>query len=162
MFSEKQKNGFTILELLVVVAIIAILAAITMVAVSNSRNKTKVAQIQSYMDQFGKQAYVLGNGENYTSGYFWGQCPSSTASAGGTILQNQALVDLINLAKAEGNDHAYCIFNNNGTRNWVIAVDLPNGSEVWCVDNKGARKKMPGGYTGTYSNALDSSTSLCK
>jgi prepilin-type N-terminal cleavage/methylation domain-containing protein len=61
---NKQK-GFTIIELIVVIAIIAVLAAIVLVNVTSYINKSRVAAIQ------GNMATLLTNGAAYVDGCYW-------------------------------------------------------------------------------------------
>ena len=48
-------RGFTIVELLIVVVVIAILAAISVVAYTNIQNRANDAAIQSYLSNFAKK-----------------------------------------------------------------------------------------------------------
>lgn len=54
----KQKRAFTLIELLIVIAIIGILAAIIMVSLSNARTKAQKASLKSTAETVGK---ALGN-----------------------------------------------------------------------------------------------------
>jgi len=51
---QKRQSGFTIVELLIVIVVIGILAAITIVAFNGVQNKAKIAVIQSDLNQASK------------------------------------------------------------------------------------------------------------
>ena len=53
-WAHKQKDGFTIVELLIVVVVIAILAAITVVAYNGIQDRAKNTQVQSDIRQVAK------------------------------------------------------------------------------------------------------------
>lgn len=96
--NKTNTEGFTLLELLIVVAIIGILTAVIMVAVSVARDNAKDAAAQKDIIQIAKavEAARVGSGDNYLltitgSGYTWG---GGTAGAE-TRLQN-ALLNISN------------------------------------------------------------------
>lgn len=64
---EKYGNGFTIVELLIVVVVIAILAAITIVSYNGITNRAKSAAVQSAVSQAGKKVttHATLNGDLY-------------------------------------------------------------------------------------------------
>ena len=64
---SKNKKGFTIVELLIVVVVIAILAAITVIAYNGIQNRAKLAAAQSLSAQAGKKlaTYAVTNAETY-------------------------------------------------------------------------------------------------
>ena len=64
---SKSKSGFTIVELLIVIVVIGILAAITIVAFNGVQNKAKVSAIQSELSQANKKivAYAALNSDQY-------------------------------------------------------------------------------------------------
>jgi prepilin-type N-terminal cleavage/methylation domain-containing protein len=74
---ERKRAGFTIVELLIVVVVIAILAAITIVAYSGIRDRAVASQLQSALEQANKKVllYAVQNAEQY---------PSTLADAGVT------------------------------------------------------------------------------
>lgn len=65
-WAQKQK-GFTIVELLIVIVVIAILAAITIVAYNGIQNRSKDASMRSAVSQVGKKilAYAPLNNDSY-------------------------------------------------------------------------------------------------
>jgi len=91
----KNSKGFTIIELLVVVAIIAVLAAIVLVNVTSYINKGKDAAIQGNMSSMlVNGAVYFDNNGNYTSfltsaGYTAPADAAKTAN-GGTVLTGVA------------------------------------------------------------------------
>lgn len=62
-----KQSGFTIVELLIVIVVIAILAAITIVAYNGIRERTQQSQVQSVLSQANKKilAYAAENADVY-------------------------------------------------------------------------------------------------
>jgi len=60
----KKPKGFTLIELLVVIAIIAILAIIILVALSNARQKARLAAGQSTMSSMTPALALCGDANN--------------------------------------------------------------------------------------------------
>jgi len=67
MFFRSKRTGFTIVELLIVIVVIGILAAITIVAFNGVQNRAKVAVVQSAAAQASKKilAYAALNSDQY-------------------------------------------------------------------------------------------------
>ena len=65
MWAERKSPGFTIVELLIVVVVIGILAAIVTVAYTGISSRAKVARVYSDMEQVSKQIqiYQVTNGQ---------------------------------------------------------------------------------------------------
>ena len=70
----KNKNGFTIAELIIVIAVIAILAIVTLVSYTGIRNHAVSAKVQSELDQAHDKV------AHYVSRHA-GKCPSTLAEA---------------------------------------------------------------------------------
>ena len=67
LFSAFRRPGFTLMELLIVIAIIGILAALLLPAISSAKNHARSAICQNSMRQMGQalQMYVHENGSKY-------------------------------------------------------------------------------------------------
>lgn len=78
---KASRSGFTIVELLIVIVVIGILAAITLVAYNGIQNRAKSAQYQSDAANIVKVAEAVNAGEN-SAGYPY----SATAVSGATAL----------------------------------------------------------------------------
>ena len=68
-FQKKISGGFTLLELLVVVAIVGILTTVVLVSLNSARSKGQDSSIKTQMTSLRTQAdlYASGNGNSYTS-----------------------------------------------------------------------------------------------
>ena len=97
----KNKNGFTIVELLIVIVVIGILAAITIVAYNGISARARAANVQSATAQASKKisSYAVLNNDNY---------PYTLADAG--------LVD------ANGVTYQYVVDNGATPKNYCIAA----------------------------------------
>ena len=142
----KTKSGFTIVELLIVVVIIAILAAITIVAYNGLQDRAnRTSQIQA-ATQIAKRinAAVVSDGLNVGSGGL-PYCVPGTAkdtdsdgiadcSGGGTQRVAKATADsLFAAAKITGLQFPDTVIaNNNNTKSYGIQITY--GSAVYGVD----------------------------
>lgn len=119
-----QKNklsGFTIIELIVVIAIIAVLAAIVTNAVTKYINKAKDEQIKANLAQWAKKAQIsFGETGSYTN-----PIPINT--------KNPCDYDYTFSPNAEGNAFA------------VFSPLCSNSNDYWCVDSTGKSVKFSGG-----------------
>ncbi len=69
MYSASKKNGFTIVELLIVIVVIAILAAISIIAYNGIRNRADNTSVQSDLSQVRKlmEVYKIDKGSYPTA-----------------------------------------------------------------------------------------------
>jgi len=122
-FQQKHK-GFTLIEMLVVIAIIGILAGIVLVVLANARIKARDARIISEMGQIRSAAAVYYDDNTYS---FTGLSCGVTAPPLDILcvdIDNQGGV-LINPFPVSGDGQNYC-----------VEVQLNLGS-WWCVDGMG-------------------------
>lgn len=79
-FRAKRERGFTLLEMLIVIGIIALLSSVALVSMSSSREKTRDAQRLSDMDQIRKALllYKEANG-TFPVNNDTGDCPGAGA-----------------------------------------------------------------------------------
>lgn len=103
MWAKQKPNGFTIVELLIVIVVIAILAAITIVAFNGiqerARNSKTISAVKDYMKLYSSYAvdydvypgsgnYCLGTG--YPGGLCWDNRTYTENAAANTGLLNYA------------------------------------------------------------------------
>lgn len=125
----QRQKGFTIIELIVVIAIIAVLASIVMVNVTSYINKGKDASIQ------GNLASIMTN--------------AATAIDGGTamdaICDNTTITAALAAADAayDGNSTAGQVTDcNDSTTAWAACGQLKVTDAYFCVDSTGTKKSV--------------------
>ncbi len=156
----KNKQGFTIVELLIVIVVIAILAAITIVAYNGIQNRAKQSAAQTAVAQANKKvmAYAVQNSDTY---------PTSLAAAG--------ITDTTGLQYTYDNDaspRTYGITASNGNFSYYVSSTMStptsggypghaqNGMPL--IANISANPSFENNVTGwsqTGSIAINSSTS---
>lgn len=167
--SRKPQQGFTIVELLIVIVVIAVLATITIVAYSGVQQRAQYAEQVAALDNIG-QAVKLWEAENGTLG-------SSGAGAGGTgvgffVSKNVSgytsvsIQDLLtNAGYFEPAKHdtkafalnsvmlAYC--NNASDPRWVVLAQVtpaPQESVANQIADTGCTSSLVTTYTGVNYN----------
>lgn len=119
----KNKKGFTILELIVVIAIIATLTTVVMWSISNYKAKNDDAVVKAGMKTVTNQAeiYYLNNGGSYAD------------------MCEPVLGDSVVLAALQQINFSSDDFASNGgcesdSQNWVAWAKLKGGGDTWCAD----------------------------
>lgn len=127
----KQKQGFTIVELLIVIVVIAILAAVTIVAYTGIQNRAKNSGAQTAVSQAVKkiQLYAVDNAETFPA-----------------TLNNVGLVD------AGGTNYQYTVDNNASPRTYCLTVTYQNVS--YYQNTTTATKPTAGACPGHGNNGL--------
>ncbi len=147
---KNKKAGFTLIEMMVVIAIIGILSAIVMVQLNSARNKGADANVKSNLANLRSQAeFYYDNNSNSYGTFSVASCPS-TASTG--VFSDQRVVDAIaSAALAGGGNGTRCVAT--GTT-YAISVGLKTAGQSWCVDSAGASKQFAGTPTAAISGGL--------
>lgn len=137
----KNNKGFTLLELLVVVAIIGLLSAVVIVSLNSARAKGGDAAVKSNLHTVANEAgiYYSNNNSYLTatggSPISDGTCPSYSLSGGNMFSKDRAVADAVKEADKRGGD-TYCYVSADV---WAVAVGLTqNAGTSWCVDSTGA------------------------
>jgi prepilin-type N-terminal cleavage/methylation domain-containing protein len=118
-------KGFTIIELIVVIAIITVLASIVMVSVTQYINKSKVASIKKSMASLNIASITYFNEprDNYDE-----VCDSAGfASVRFSVLK---IISSGFVCKASS------LYPDCPTNSWVAYTPMPD-STTWCVDSSG-------------------------
>lgn len=124
----KTQKGFTIIELIVVIAIIAVLATIVMINVTQYIAKGKDASIKGNMSSITTSA----------AAYYDSQSPNTY-----TNLQNNPVVVAANtqINKASG-ELNYLAANDSS---WCACANLvANSANYYCVDSTGLKEEAAG------------------
>ncbi|MEK7564425.1 MAG: prepilin-type N-terminal cleavage/methylation domain-containing protein [Patescibacteria group bacterium] len=167
-----SKKGFTLIELMIVIAIIAILATVVLAYLGSARGKSRDAKIVSQLSQMTSQgflfsgttgtAYVTPTAYQVSSG-ITGALPAGTA-ASGTLFNatTSSLNSLYALASTlPGPTYVYYGWNGadpNTSGTWFFAASTSTGA--FCNDNKGTKRTFTGtspttlvNFTAAFSNA---------
>jgi prepilin-type N-terminal cleavage/methylation domain-containing protein len=143
-----MKKGFTLIELMLVISIIAILSGIILASLSTSRTKGQNATIQSEVIQLRNQIELSWNGSNYTVLY------GASGAAGSAPVANAALFNsninsiVLNLLAQNG----LSTTTNNGA-NYGGGISSLGICPLY-FDN------TPGGYVGSGANTKNAFTIL--
>jgi prepilin-type N-terminal cleavage/methylation domain-containing protein len=146
---NKQK-GFTIIELIVVIAIIAVLAGIVLVNVTGYINKGKDAAAQSNLDSMMTSGVVFYDANStYTNFYSAVASPITTAAgcvgSTGFISACQALINAGYTTPGITVTCAGAACNAAGVTGWCAQITLKNGGNTFCVDSTGNKLNKASG-----------------
>jgi len=129
------QKGFTIIELIVVIAIIAVLAAIVMVNVTSYIGKSKDAAIRGNMQTIATSAAAYyDTNKNYDNMF------ATTVTSPSATIQN-ALVQINSLTTNDSATTAYNGVTDSG--NFCLCAQLSTANN-YCVDASGYRGEKTG------------------
>lgn len=123
----KRLPGFTIVELLIVIVVIAILAAITIVAYNGIQERSRVSSVSSALSQAAKKMalYQVDNPNAY---------PAALSDIG---IQNSSTVSYQYTVNNTDNPASYCITATTGTTNYYVTTGAQPQSGT-CTNNLGS------------------------
>lgn len=110
---RRNINGFTLVELLIVIVVLAVLATISVVAYNGVQDRARTAALQNDLSNARKQmelAYALG-------GSYPASLPADTAASSGNVLQ---------LTQSSSPDSSFCI-NGYGPANLQMSISSQDG-----------------------------------
>ncbi len=156
MWAKNKQSGFTIVELLIVVVVIAILAAITIVSYNGIQSRAKAAQYASDASTIAKKAEVFyadpatGNAYPTTGGSFPTDPASVSALPAGiaVIFTNTAAVNamsnnVITSTSAPGSlpSNPLHINSNTNLKTYTVRACAGTGLQIFYPDPTGTTAK---------------------
>jgi prepilin-type N-terminal cleavage/methylation domain-containing protein len=144
---RKRRTGFTLVELVIVIAIIAILAAVILVSVNNYISKSKDTAVKADMSSL----------EMAATKYIYDNNGQLTGFAGSTDY-NKISTALDKVGNATGTLH---FVNPTNTTNWTACAQLVyNSTSFWCLDSFGKRLQIVGTCNDSVLSTGDCATIL--
>lgn len=144
--SKTQSKGFTIVELLIVIVVIAILAAITIVSYNGITNRSRQAVMQAEVDQIAKEVaiYKILNGSYPSNLNVLNNGDGPKKSASSQLIYTIEGDDFCLTIRTEGSDDAYHVCGNRGTV--VAGVYSTHNEAVAQYPTRGGYIDMSGVY----------------
>ena len=139
-WAKQKQSGFTIVELLIVVVVIAILAAITIVAYNGIQNRANDSVVQSDLKNFFNKSMAYATENAYSYPY----TPIATL----TNLNFKASKGAYATSPQSGINLSYCANNSAPTRIGIIAMSK-SGKKFYISTDSGSVKE----YTGAWDSA---------
>ena len=133
---KNKARGFTIVELLIVIVIIAILAAITLVSYNGITARARASAVVSDMQKM-NQAIMM-----YQAAYGVYPCDAATASGGGVSYMSVGQTIVIPKVKPEFIQRFPAI-ERTSLENYYSYICMPDGSDYKLIRLVGAGKQYP-------------------
>ncbi len=138
-FFARSSRGFSLIELLAVVAIIGVIAAIVSTSLSTSRSKGANAGLRTSLAQMRTQANLYFN-DNGNYGTVAGGCGTAN-----TVFSDQKFVSIRQAAENSSGYLATCVNNLTGLGSWAVLIQSKpeSGNDYLCTDYTGKLKAYP-------------------
>ena len=137
-----MKRGFTLVELLVVVAIIGILSSMILPSLSKAREKGKMTFCINNLKQIGYGAIMFSEKNDSSFAENSGNWLSTVSNTGGNAVMVGKYAELLNSPEV-----LYCLsmpnrdIGSSNKRNFSASVNIPKfKSNNWCQSSYGYRK----------------------
>jgi prepilin-type N-terminal cleavage/methylation domain-containing protein len=142
-----SRRGFTIVELLIVIVVIAILAAITIVAYNGIQNRARIASLQSNLGQMAKglEVYKVSNSDTYPVSLAAGNI--KTPDTGTYTYQS--------------NGSSYCLSGATSGISYRVTNTTPNPSEGSCSGVLADGSTCPTGFIVVPGNSTFGTSDFC-
>jgi len=134
MWAKQKQSGFTIVELLIVIVVIGILAAITIVAYNGIQNRAKVAALQSDLGSAKKilEKFKIDNAATSNSEIY----PSTQAAAVTAGLKASNGNSITQYIVANGTSASnFCVTFTNGSTDYSITSTSSGPVAGTCITN---------------------------
>lgn len=138
----KNKKGFTLVELLIVIAIIGILSSVVMSSLSEARTEAYDSKVKSQLSNVRAAAELYYNSRlNYGASTSWVSNGTGTNGCEAGMFTDTAsgLSSLTISANYPAGENTI-VCNSNG-RAYAVSDNLAATSTYWCVDSTGASKQ---------------------
>ncbi|MEI8062387.1 MAG: type II secretion system protein [bacterium] len=128
-------KGFTLVELLIVIAIIGILSSVVLANVSQGRTKAYDAKVQAQMASIRGDAeiYYITNGNYGITTYSCGLGMFADTASG-----------MVNLTKSVNypvGENTIVCNSDSVTKTYAVSDNMSGTSTYWCIDSKGTSKQ---------------------
>lgn len=147
MYMKKFKQGFTLIELIVVIALIGIMSGIVVAALSSAKKGGEDAAIQSSLTKMQTQSelyYSSFNNYGSNSVAYEDVCPTDEIASTTAGLLGVSGLGLLSFTKdlvsRVGSVNTLCTVSSNGARWAVASVLKEDDTRVACVDSTGGLK----------------------